>query len=254
MANRFVWYELMTTDPAAAQRFYGRVTGWNAVDSGLSDRSYTILSVGEVPFGGLMAIPPEATKAGLGPCWMGYIGVDDVDAMAKRLAAAGGTVHRAAEDIPEVGRFAVVADPQGALFNLFKGNAAMAPAEPAAGALGHTGWHELHSTDWEKALAFYARLFGWTKADAHDMGAMGTYQLFAIDGVPAGGMLNSKNAGPRASWLFYFNVADIKEAVGRVTDNGGRILHDPAEVPGGSMIVHCADPQGAMFALVAPGR
>jgi len=258
MAARFVWYELMTTDPAAASGFYGRVVGWSAKDSGLTDRSYTILSAGlsagEVPVGGLMAIPPEVARAGAGPAWVGYIGVEDVDSVAQRLTAAGGTIHRAAEDIPNVGRFAVVSDPQGAHFVLFTGGPGEAPHQPAPEAPGHTGWHELHSTDWESVFGFYSELFGWTKAATHDMGAMGVYQLFAIDDVAVGGMMNQQKGVPHPFWLFYFNVAEIHDAAGRVTSNGGRILNGPMEVPGGSMILHCADPQGAMFALVAPGH
>ncbi len=254
MASRFVWYELMTTDPAAAAGFYGRVMGWSAKDSGLADRSYTILSAADVPVGGLMAIPPHAAQGGAGPGWMGYIGVDNVDTVASRLTKAGGTIHRAAEDIPGVGRFAVVADPQGAPFALFTGGPGEEAPQPAAGTPGRTGWHELHSTDWQTAFAFYSGLFGWTKAEAHDMGAMGVYQIFAIDGVGAGGMFNHQDLAGHPFWLFYFTVADIQEAAGRVTGNGGRILNGPMEVPGGSMIVHCADPQGAMLALVAPGR
>lgn len=254
MSARFVWYELMTSDPAPAADFYGRVMGWSAKDAGLVGHSYTIISAADVPVGGLMAIPPRAAQAGAKPGWMGYIGVADVDTFASRVQAAGGAIHHPAEDIPGVGRFAVVADPQGASFALFKGNEGDEPPQPAAGALGHTGWRELHSTDWERGFAFYSGLFGWTKAEAHDMGAMGVYQLFAIDGVAAGGMFNHKDIAPRPFWLFYFTVAEINEAAARVTANGGGILNGPMEVPGGSMIVHCADPQGAMFALVAPRR
>lgn len=252
MPDRFIWYELMTPDPVAAAGFYGQVMGWTANDSGLTDRSYTIVSVGEVPLGGVMATPSEAAQAGMRPGWLGYIGVRDVDTAAARVKAAGGTIHRAADDIPEVGRFAVVADPQGAPFVLFKGNADAGPPRPPPGTPGFTGWHELHSTDWESAFAFYSDLFGWTKAEAHDMGAMGVYQLFAVEGATAGGMLNEKSASPSPFWLFYFNVANIKQAAARVTGNGGRVLSGPHEVPGGEMIAHCADPQGATFALVAP--
>ncbi|MGH7117699.1 MAG: VOC family protein [Acetobacteraceae bacterium] len=254
MPDRFIWYELMTPDPVAAARFYGRVMGWTATDSGLADRSYTIVSAGETPVGGMMAMPASAARPGARPGWLGYIGVRDVDAAASRVTAAGGTIHRPAEDIPEVGRFAVVADPQGAPFVLFKGSADAGPARPQAGTPGFTGWHELHSKDWESAFAFYSGLFGWTKAEAHDIGAMGIYQLFTIDGVAAGGMMNHKDVSPHPFWLFYFNVADINEAAARVTSNDGRILSGPHEVPGGDVIVHCADAQGAMFAMVAPGR
>ncbi|MGH7080013.1 MAG: VOC family protein, partial [Acetobacteraceae bacterium] len=255
----FVWYELMTTDPAAASLFYGKVLGWTASDSGLASLSYTILSTASlstpgVPFGGLMAMPAEAARGGAKPGWMGYIGVADVDALARRVAAAGGAIHHAPADIPEVGRFAVVADPQGAHFALFKGGSEAEFPAPSPGTPGSPCWNELHTTDRERAFAFYADLFGWTKAESHDMGPAGVYQLFAIDGVAAGGMFNEKDVASHPFWLFYFAVAEIDAAAARVATAGGKVLAGPHEVPGGGRIIHCADPQGAAFALVAPAH
>ncbi len=112
--GKFVWYDLMTSDIKAAESFYRSVIGWNAKDSGKTDRSYTLFSAGPAIVGGLMPIPEEARAMGTRPCWTGYIGVDDVDAYAARVKAAGGAIHRAPEDIPGVGRFAVAADPHGA--------------------------------------------------------------------------------------------------------------------------------------------
>jgi predicted enzyme related to lactoylglutathione lyase len=251
---RFVWYEVMTSDTAAAESFYGRVIGWEAKDSGLGDRSYTLLSMGPTMVGGLMAIPEEARAMGARPGWMGYVGVDDVDACARRVTAAGGAVHRAAEDIPGIGRFAVVADPYGAMFVLFRGSSDQAPAPVAPGTPGHIGWHELHAGDGAGAFAFYSGLFGWTKAEAMDMGAMGVYQLFAIGDVPVGGMMTKTPQTPKPHWLFYFNVEAVDAAATRVSDGGGRILNGPMQVPGGSWIVQCTDPQGAMFAMVGARR
>src|SRR6266705_3829054 len=120
--GKFVWYDVMTTDTDAAQSFYHKVIGWHATDSGMPDRSYTLLSMGSTMVGGLMPIPEDARKAGVRPAWMGYIGVDDVDAFAGRVKKAGGAIHREPADIPGVGRFAVAADPHGAGFLLFAPN------------------------------------------------------------------------------------------------------------------------------------
>jgi len=252
--NNFVWYDLMTTDTKAAEAFYSSVVGWGAESAGMSDRSYTILSAQETPVGGLMPIPPEAVGAGAKPMWSGYVGVNDVDAFAKRVVEAGGTVHSGPEDIPDVGRFAVVADPYGASFMLFKGSTDAQPQAPAPGTPGHIGWHELYTGDWQKAFAFYSGLFGWTKIDAMDMGPMGVYQIFATDSEPAGGMMNKPPEIPAPAWLYYFNVDDIDAAAARVKDNRGKVLNGPMEVPGGSWIIQGSDPQGAIFALVGPRR
>jgi len=250
-ARTFIWYELMTTDTAGAKAFYRKVVGWDMQPFG-GGHDYTVLDAGDGQVGGIMALPAEARETGLKPCWMGYIGVDDVDAVADRIAGAGGAIHRAPEDIPGVGRFAVVADPQGAAFMLLKGASAGPPPEAFKGSTPrHVGWNELHTTDWKAGLGFYSRLFGWVRSDALDMGAMGTYLVFNAGGAPIGGMMNSPNF-PRPAWLFYFNVDDIDAAHERVTGAGGQVLLAPSQVPGGAWIIQASDPQGAMFAIVGP--
>jgi len=252
--GKFVWYELMTSDSKAAESFYRSAIGWDTKDSGMADRSYTLLSAGPTMVAGLMPIPEEARVMGARPAWIGYIGVDDVDACVARLKTAGGSVHRAPDDIPGIGRFAVVADPHGAAFILFKGAGGEAPAPAAPGTPAHIGWHELHAGDCESAFAFYAGLFGWTRAEAIDMGPMGVYQTFATGGVPVGGIMTRTSETPVPFWLYYFNVEAIDAAVARVGKAGGRMVNGPHQVPGGSWIAQCIDPQGAMFAMVGPKR
>ena len=250
----FVWYDVMTSDTRAAESFYRSVVGWDAQGSGMVDRSYTIFSMGPTMVGGLMPIPEEARAMGARPVWMGYIGVDDVDACAVRVAAAGGAIHRAPEDIPGVGRFAVAADPHGATFALFRGSSDQGPAPAAPGTPGHIGWHELRAGDGASAFAFYSGLFGWTKAEGIDMGPMGIYQTFATGGAPVGGMMTRTPDTPAPSWLYYFNVEAVDAATTRVNDGGGQVINGPMQVPGGSCIVQCLDPQGAMFEMVGAKR
>jgi predicted enzyme related to lactoylglutathione lyase len=253
--GKFVWYDLMTDDMKASETFYRDVIGWEAKDAGVPGRSYTLLSKGPAMIGGLMPIPPEARAMNDGPRWTGYIAVDDVDVYAERVKAAGGTVHRPAEDIPGVGRFAVVSDPHKAVFILFKGIGEPPPGQEASpGAPGHIGWHELQAGDLESAFAFYSGLFGWTKADAVEMGPMGTYQMFAVGGVPIGGMMTKTKDTPSPFWLYYFNVEAIDDAVARAEKGGAKLGNGPMQVPGGHWIANLVDPQGAKFALVAGKR
>src|SRR5262249_55670085 len=154
--REFVWYDVMTTDTKAAEDFYRHVIGWNIKDSGMPDQCYKLLLVGETMIGGLMPIPDDARRAGAGPAWMGYIGVDDVDEYAERVKKAGGAIPRAPADIPDVGRFAVAGDPYGAGFLLFAPKGSQAPAAVPAGTPGHIGWHELYAGDREGAFNFYA--------------------------------------------------------------------------------------------------
>jgi predicted enzyme related to lactoylglutathione lyase len=250
--GKFVWYDVMTSDSKAAEAFYRSVIGWDAKDSGMPNGGYTLLSAGSSMVAGLMPIPPEACAHGAKPSWSGYIGVDDVDTMAARVTAAGGAIHRAPQDIPGVGRFAVAADPHGAGFVLFHPNGEAPSPPPPPNAPGHVGWHELRAGDRESDFAFYSGLFGWTKADAIDMGPMGVYQIFATGGAPVGGMMTKTPETPAPHWLYYFNVDNIDAAAARVGKGGGKILFGPQQVPGGSWILNCLDPQGAMFAMVGP--
>lgn len=246
--GKFVWHELMTTDTEGAEAFYRNVVGWSARGSGMPGADYTVFTADGIDAGGMMKLPPAAPHPG----WIGYVHTDDVDAAIARLIQAGGIIRRAAEDIPGIGRFAVVADPQGATFVLFRPSPEMTqPARPP-GTMGRAGWHELHAAEWESAFAFYADQFGWTKDAAFDMGPMGTYQLFAAGDGPIGGMMTKTDAVPTPAWLFYFNVPDIDAASARVTTGGGHVLSGPMEVPGGAWIIQCRDPQGAMFALLQP--
>jgi uncharacterized protein len=249
--GQFFWYDLMTTDPKAAENFYHDVIGWNAKDSGSPDHAYTLLSKGPAMVGGLMPIPKDVCDAGVGPCWTGYIAVDDVDAYAARVKAAGGSVRRGPMDVPGILRFAVVADPYGAVFIIFKGFSTEEAPAVAPGTPGHIGWHELMAGDREGAFAFYSGLFGWTKAEAVESPA-GLYQTFATGGAPVGGMMTKMPDMPWSFWLYYFNVAGLDAAVARVTKGSGKILNGPMQVPGGGWIAQCMDPQGAMFAMVGP--
>jgi uncharacterized protein len=140
----FVWYELMTTDLDGAKAFYAAVNGWEAQEWGEAEGRYVIMSASEKMVAGGLPLPAEVRAAGGRPRWVGYIGVDDVDTETEAVSQAGGTVHRAPADIPEVGRFAVVADPQGAVFILFKPSGADNSPAPA-GTPGHVGWHELYA-------------------------------------------------------------------------------------------------------------
>lgn len=254
MNGNFVWYELMTNDAKASEAFYTAVVGWSAKDAGMPGMSYTLLSAGDAQVAGMMAMTPEVCAQGWKPGWVGHIGVSDVDGYTKRVKQGGGAVHREPMDIPGIGRFSVVADPQGANYMMFQGSGEM-PKPAAPMTPGHVGWHELHAADGAKAFDFYSGLYGWKKRDAMDMGPMGTYQIFAAsdaaDDMGMGGMMTDKQ-GPMPYWLYYFSVPSITAAAARVKDNGGQILHGPVEVPGGMWIVNGQDPQGAMFALVGP--
>jgi predicted enzyme related to lactoylglutathione lyase len=233
----------------AAKAFYAEVMGWITQDAPVAGSAYTLFTAGGAPVSGLLGLPEEAKRSGLRPSWLGYVGVDDVDAAATRVEALGGAVHVPPTEIPNISRFCVADDPQSATFALFKWLDAGQEHPGELATLGRVGWHELLAADWEKAWVFYRELFGWQKVDA-DTSATGTYQLFSAGGETIGGMFTKPPVAPVPFWLYYFNVGDIDVAIKRVKAGGGKILEGLIEVPGDRWIVQCADPQGAIFALV----
>jgi uncharacterized protein len=252
--GKFVWYEYMGNDLNAAVDFYTGVLGWSAKDAGMADFPYQILSTGPTMVAGMMDVPAEARAMGARPCWLGYIWVEDVDKALPKLTASGGKVFKEPADIPGVGRFAVVADPDGAVFMPFRDAGGSPPPPPPPDTPGLVGWRELHAGDGASAFAFYSGQFGWKKDRDFDMGPMGVYHIFDTGDGQQGGIFTKTPQTPAPFWLFYFNVDAIDAAAERVKAKGGRIVNGPMETPNGRWILQGFDPQEAMFALVAPKR
>lgn len=245
--GRFAWYELITTDMAGARAFYTEVVGWDARDASTSDLAYTLFNAGNTSVSGLMELPEDARKMGATPRWMGYVNVNDVDVAADRIKRLGGAVYVPPTN-SNIGRIAVVADPQTATFGLVKGLKVGQRRPADLGKPGRVGWHELLAADWAKAFAFYGELFGWQRAGA-DIDPIDTYQLFSAGEQTIGGMFTKRPEDPLPFWLFYFNIGDIDAAAERVKSGGGHVFKGPLELPGGGWIARCRDPQGAAFAL-----
>lgn len=241
--GRFVWCDLMTSDPKAAQVFYTKVTNWGT-QAWDGPMPYTMWTAPVGPVGGVMQIP-----GGEHPHWLAYISTPDCDATARQATDLGGTVVLAPQDIPTVGRFAVLRDPQGAYFSAFT-PAYETPDEDLDPAPGQFSWHELATTDAAAALGFYSTLFGWQESSSFDMGGGWMYHMFKRSGRELGGVFKKgpEMPGP-PSWCNYIMVDDVQAAVERVNGAGGRIVSGPMEVPGGDWVAQGLDPQGAVFAV-----
>ncbi|MBW6506033.1 MAG: VOC family protein [Rhodobacteraceae bacterium] len=244
------WYELTTSNSDGAQAFYSAVVGWTVADAGMPGMDYRLASAG----GDMVAGMWMPDQPGMPTFWMLYFTAENCDAACAALTKAGGTVHKPPADIPGTGRFAVVADPQGAVFALLQ------PLDANGNAFdqkktGHGNWHELMTTAPKAAMSFYGGLLGWKPTTSMPMGDMGSYDLFAHGGADIGGMmrLGPNMPGPGVPfWLPYFGVEGIDAAVARIAKAGGKVVNGPHEVPGGAFVVVVLDPQGAMFALVGP--
>jgi predicted enzyme related to lactoylglutathione lyase len=244
--GRFVWYELLTTDTGAAQRFYTQLIGWDTASWRTDEQPYMLWMNRQQQVGGLMELPEQA--AGAEPHWLGYVSTPDCDASVALAANLGARTLMPCMDVPQVGRIAVLADPQGAVIGVFTPNEEHGD-EDREPAVGEVSWHELVTTDHAAALSFYEALFGWKKTESMDMGDAGLYQMYGRNGRTLGGMFNKSPGMPGPAWLYYVRVEDVDAATAKIPKLGGRVVVGPLDVPDGGRIVQCLDPQGAMFAL-----
>jgi predicted enzyme related to lactoylglutathione lyase len=243
--GRIVWHELMTSDTAAAERFYSKVIGWSTAPFG---NGYTTWQAGEVGAGGLMETTPEAKAMNVPPNWLTYVEVPDTDATIAQAQKLGGKLLVPAQTVPTVGRFAVLMDPQGAAFGVLTTEPEGQP-EGDPQLLGWS-WHELMTTDWKAGWSFYEALFGWVKKDEMDMGEMGTYFMFGRDRFTYGGMMNKPpHVQAPPFWLPYVMVDSADDTAAATTAAGGKVMNGPMEVPGGDRIAVLVDPQGAHFGV-----
>lgn len=244
-SGRFVWHELYTPNAAAAREFYGSVLGWQ-VESWEQDASYQMFVAPSGPLGASVETP------GVPPRWVSLIGTDDVDATVEAAKRLGGSVVTEPASIPNVGRYAVLADPHGGVFGVYASQSEESPPEGPPGP-GEFSWHELATTvDPREALPFYAELFGWTINRTADMGGeLGIYLVFELDGVALGGMFDKGSSGRPgpAYWLGYVRVDDLEAAVASATAAHASLLVPPMTVPSGERIAQLADPDGGLFAL-----
>jgi predicted enzyme related to lactoylglutathione lyase len=240
------WVDLSTTDPAAAQAFYGPLFGWTFDDqSDDPSNPYWVARVDGRDAAGVMAQPPEMRSAGVPPMWGTHVSVADVDATTAQVEAAGGTVIAAPADVMDVGRLAVIADPTGAVLCAWQAKShfgASVVNEP-----GSFAWNELLTADVDRAAGFYHELFGW---DAHpvEMGPM-RYTEFRLGDQGIAGAQPPPMPGIPPVWVVYFAVADTDATVDDAKRRGAEVVAEPMDIPPGRMAV-LRDPQGAVFNVI----
>lgn len=250
--GRFIWYSLMTHDPEAAQRFYPAVVGWGTALFEAGGQPYTMWTRAgggaEAAMGGIQPMPDPPDHP---PHWLAYVIVPDPDAAARRVAETGGRIFVEPQDIPQVGRFTVFADPHGAVISAFRPEGPPAPEVEPDPQLGDFSWNELTTGgDPAEALAWYAEIFGWRETSRLDMGPAGEYVMYGTGGRPYGGIYRADSAeGRRPAWLHYVRVPDVDGAAAAAREAGGTVQLEPMEVPGGDRIAQLLDPSGAPFAV-----
>ena len=246
--GHFVWYEHLTKDAKAAMDFYTDVIGWKTQPFTDGDGDYVMWVGSQGPLGGVTKLPDEAARKGAPAHWMAHVQVENVDTTASLAKKLGGIVHKEPTDIPTVGRFAVIQDPQGASLSIFTPDAEMTLHDPSKA--GEFCWNELMTSDSVAAASFYARLFGWKILHEMDMGPVGTYRIFGIEERQMGGMMPiPKGSSLPPMWIYYTETADLDSAITRARKRGATVMNGPMDVPGGGRIAQLTDPQGAAFAL-----
>jgi predicted enzyme related to lactoylglutathione lyase len=245
--GRFVWHDLMTTDPEESLKFYTALFGWGTREVQMGPMGkYTFFNAGGRENGGMVAMDPAQE---LPSHWLSYLTVDDVDHLVQRAGTLGLEVKFPPTDIPEVGRFAVVADPTGAHFAPFRGIQEAPPDPEPAPEPGAFCWNELLTHDTTAARSFYETVCGWGTEEV-DLGEMGTYTLFKREGKEVGGMMTkpAQSEGPSA-WLLYVAVQDVDATAQKIGDLGGCLFAQPSDIPDVGRFAVAADPNGAAFAI-----
>ena len=261
-ASNFIWYELMTPDPAGAARFYGAVVGWTIPESGEATAGgvdYRMIGRSDGGnAGGVLALTDEMEAGGARPIWIGYLHVADVDAAIAAITCDGGTVHMPAMDIA-VGRIAMVADPQGAVFYIMDptpppGMEGMESDVFSVTEAQHMRWNELATSDSDAAIAFYKKHFGWDQEGEMPMGELGAYRFIQRGDIGLGAVMPLMEGYPVPVWNFYIGVDDIDRAREAVAAHGGTITNEPMQIPGGEYAMNAIDPQGAPVGFVGPKK
>lgn len=244
LPGKFVWFELVTKDPKRAQAFYGEVVGWKLKSSPVGGESYDTICVGDRMVGGYLEAKGDEPSR-----WLSYVSVEDLDESARVVRENGGKVLVAPHDMADVGRATHVEDPQGAELHLFRTTKSDPP--DSEGTQGLIFWNELHTSDAEKAVAFYEKVVGYSHQTLNaSPGNM--YRILESEGKGRAGVTDHMGDAARPHWLPYVYVDDPDAALARAEKNGGKLRTKPIEIPGVGRFGVVEDPTGAIIALMKP--
>jgi len=243
LTGKFVWFEHHSSDIQTARKFYEPLFNWHTEAMAMGDQRYHMILNNNIGVGGYTTAQPAERSQ-----WLTYLSVDDVDAAHRAVLAAGGRSVSGPRDFGSVGRGAVVADPTGAEFALWKSNDAdRADAERTPS--GDWCWNELWTPDEQRALSFYQRVFGYTR-EAMDMGPQGTYYLLKKDGVSRAGLMHSSTPKAPPMWLPYVEVDNCDASADKARSLGGQVVTGPTDIPNVGRFAILVDPAGAALGFI----
>lgn len=241
--NSFVWYEVHTDDPDKSREYYSDVLGWTTqeMDMGEAGKYEMLANADGKPQMGIVKSPME----GVPPHFAQYLSVESVDEMTAKAEAAGGKVMVPPTDIP-VGRFSVIADPQGGAFALFKG------VDGDDGGSTDFHWNELWSPSAKEVLPFYVEVFGLTVENMNMPGMEEPYSVLKSGETPFGGVMTSPMPGVPAMWLPYVSVGDVDATISRAKARGGELVAPVQDVPNVGRFGIVKEPAGAVLGYITP--
>ena len=231
----FVWHEHVSSDPQRAQQFYADLLGWEYTEFG---EGYTIINADGQGHGGF---PPAMD--GAPSHWLGSVQVEDTDGVVEKVKAGGGNVVVGPMDIPDVGRYAVITDPQGAAFGVIQ-----ITGEGGMMGKGVFVWDELATSDVAAAKTFYADVLGWSSEDVN-MGGF-TYTILKHPNAEQGSAgAMPQGEAPAPMWLCYINAPDIDATAAKAAELGATVMREPFDIENIGRIAIVVDPTGAAFGL-----
>ena len=238
--GKFVWHEQVSDDPKRAQDFYTQLFGWGTEVFEAGEMDYTMISSGGQTHGGF----GKAMEGAPPPHWLSHVRVENVDETIEKAQSAGGKLAAGPLEMGEVGRMAIIGDPQGAYISAYQ------PLSEGPVPEGVFVWDELGTTDADGAQRFYEQVFGWTTNDMGD--AYGGYRIFNRGETGVAGLMALPDASIPPHWQPYVGVDDPDATAAKATELGGSVLAEPMDVPEVGRIAVLRDPQGATFGIIKP--
>ena len=238
--GRFVWHEQVSSDPKRARDFYTQLFGWGTEVFKPGEVDYTMISSGGRNHGGF----GKAMEGAPPPHWLSHVAVASVDETIEKVKSAGGRLAAGPFEMSEVGRLAIIGDPQGAYVGVYE------PERDAPAAEGVFVWDELGTTDVDGAQRFYEQVFGWT---TNELGPeYGGYRIFNRAETGIAGLMSVPDESIPPHWQPYVAVDDPDRTTANAIQLGGSALMEPMDVPNVGRIAVLRDPQGATLGIIRP--
>jgi uncharacterized protein len=238
--GKFVWHEQVSSDPSKAQEFYTQLFGWGTEVFKPGEADYTMIAAGGANHGAFATAMEGAPP----PHWLAHVRVERLEEPIERAKQAGGTLAAGPFEMGEIGRIAIIADPQGAYLSAYE------PQGDGPAPEGVFVWDELGTTDADGAQRFYEQVFGWTTSD---MGAdYGGYRVFNRSETGIAGLMALPDDSSPPHWHPYVAVDDPDAITAKASELGGTVLAEPMDVPKVGRVAVLRDPQGATFGIIKP--